>query len=117
MNPQVVSHRWAQQGEPLAGGLSGALLEMRADLLEFVGACGFKTWANNSSPCFCCDCSKDDLFKFPANIATSTWVPRDAAMYNRMVQNSLKTRIVGERQFRDLRGELSFDGRHGGIHS
>lgn len=90
---------------------------MRADLLEFTGACGFKTWSNNDTPCFCCDCAKLDLFKFPANIATSTWVPRDANMYNRMVQRSLVTRTVGEQQFRDLRGELAFDGQHGGTNN
>ena len=36
-------------GAELAGGICGALVEMRADLLEFVGACGFKNWQNTLS--------------------------------------------------------------------
>ena len=81
--------RHARRGHQLAGGYSGALVEMRADLLEFVGACGFKTWADNDNPCFCCTAKKDELFDFPASIAASAWRDRDAAGYNEQVLQAL----------------------------
>eukprot|EP00969_Alexandrium_andersonii_P289998 12818260-Alexandrium_andersonii.AAC.1 len=43
------------------GGYCGALCEMRADLLEFVGALGFKAWPNEAHPCFCCNSHRDTL--------------------------------------------------------
>ena len=81
--------RHARRGQPLAGGYCGAMVEMRADLLEFVGACGFKTWADTSDPCFCCTAEKDDMFNFPPSIAASTWQDRDAATYDEQVQEAL----------------------------
>eukprot|EP00959_Pyramimonas_sp_CCMP1952_P290382 6073741-Pyramimonas_sp.AAC.1 len=38
------------RGFPLAEGLCGALVEMRADLLEFVSALGFRRWDNVLNP-------------------------------------------------------------------
>ena len=65
-------------GTPLAGGHCGALCEMRADLLEIVSACGFKTWQHVENPCFCCTSSKDRLFDFPTSIdgAGEEWSDR-----------------------------------------
>jgi hypothetical protein len=107
--------RWAAQGTDLADGKCGALVEMRADLLEFVGACGFKTWSNCENPCFCCTCSKTELYEFPANVETSAWNQRDAKEYNAMVQRSLFTRVVRKGTFSRLVALLAFDERFGGI--
>lgn len=106
--------RWAQQGLELAGGRCGALCEMRADLLEFTGACGFKNWANNENPCFCCTCPKHELYDFPANMESSQWRPRDAVEYNTMVQRCLFTRVVSRVIFGRLKLCLKFDDRYGG---
>eukprot|EP00969_Alexandrium_andersonii_P350293 15432916-Alexandrium_andersonii.AAC.1 len=66
-------HRANQRGFDLADGRCGALCEMRADLLEFVTACGFKTWSHVKCPCFCCTCVRDSLFDFPARVESSKW--------------------------------------------
>ena len=47
--------QWLRRSTDLAGGKRGALCEMRADLLEYVGACRFKQWSHVEHPCFCCD--------------------------------------------------------------
>ncbi len=101
--------RWAQRGMPIAEGWCGALCEMRADLLEFVSACGFKTWSNLENPCFCCTCKKESLFEFPANLASSTWQKRDAATYNDMVRQSIATTINTVDFLEKLIAELNFE--------
>jgi hypothetical protein len=77
-----------------ADGWCGALCEMRADLLEIVGMCGFKTWSNVLNPCFCCFATKDALFNFPASVESSSWMPKNVAEYNALVRQSLVKRIV-----------------------
>jgi hypothetical protein len=108
--------RFTKRGMFIAQGYCGALCEFRADLLEFVTACGFKTWANVENPCFCCNSKKTELYDFPANIQSSTWQPRDATQYNVMVQNSIyKVRVTSESALERLMLELRFDAAYGGL--
>ena len=101
--------RLRQIGTQLADGRAGALVEMRADLLEIVQACGFKTWSNVKTPCFCCDCSKANLFKFPPCMEASTWEPKDAEKYNEELQTAmLKTVVETPEMLRRLCAELYF---------
>eukprot|EP00969_Alexandrium_andersonii_P007688 335047-Alexandrium_andersonii.AAC.1 len=85
-----------QRGFHLADGFCGALVEMRADLLEFVSACGFKSWSNVENPCFCCTASREQLFDFPPTMDT-TWQPRDRQLYQEMVQKCIMKRVVNSK--------------------
>ena len=108
--------RAARRGFPLAGGYRGALCEMRADLLEFVTAGGFKNWSNLRNPCFCCGTSRDDLFKFPKTMRESIWQPRDKHAYQMMITNSIvKRRIADKRALKLLLRNLRFDEEAGGL--
>ena len=75
-------HEWRSlmRGFPLAEGLCGALVEMRADLLEFVSALGFRRWDNVLSPCFCCNSFRDDVPSRgrPPHPSSSSSSPRGA---------------------------------------
>ena len=86
--------RKEQGGKPLADGHAGALVEFRADLLEFVTACGFKRWSSNDHPCFLCHCNKENLFRFPASISASSWEDRDVASYHQHVERALMRRRI-----------------------
>ena len=68
-------------GQPLAGGYCGVLTEFRADLLEFVSACGFKNWKSNQRPCFLCMATREDWFNFPPSVAACRWELVDDAAY------------------------------------
>eukprot|EP00959_Pyramimonas_sp_CCMP1952_P388619 8143025-Pyramimonas_sp.AAC.1 len=82
--------RAARRGFPLASGMCGALVEMRADLLEFQQSLGFRRWDNLRAPCFCCNCSRDELFSYPLTLDACEWVDKDTAMYDAMVQDAVK---------------------------
>ena len=108
--------RWAKHGEPLAGGRTAALCEMRADLLEFVDACGFRRWDSVENPCFCCTCRRDDCFDFPMSVEACTWEPRSSNVYRKMVHDSVVEReVVTMEQLRELCSIMSFDTPHGGL--
>ena len=100
--------RAALQG-PLAGGFAGALVEMRADLLEFTTALGFKTWANNDKPCFCCSVDKASLYEFPATYRNTRFEPLTAEAFAALVARSLTTVTFDEPSFLQLQRWLSFD--------
>lgn len=105
--------RAAQRGTLIAAGVCGALCEMRADLLEFVGACGFKTWSNADHPCFCCSCERGDLFEFRQ---AKSWLVKDGASYDEMVRRScIKVHVVSSSQLAELIGALCFDERYAGL--
>ena len=89
---------------------------MRADLLEFVSACGFKTWANNDNPCFCCDVAKDQMHEFPPAMRLSKWTPRAAATYDEQVRQSLKhVHIEDDDVLQEVLSCLQWDAKHGGL--
>eukprot|EP00969_Alexandrium_andersonii_P003985 173063-Alexandrium_andersonii.AAC.1 len=71
-----------QRGLPIAEGFCGALVEMRADLLEFVGALGFKNWQHAERPCWCCHATQEGLHNYPDSFDDPWWGRRDAAAYN-----------------------------------
>ena len=100
--------RAALQG-PLAGGFAGALVEMRADLLEFTTALGFKTWANNDKPCFCCSVDKASLYEFPATYRNTRFEPLTAEAFAALVARSLTTVTFDKPSFLQLQRWLSFD--------
>ena len=105
-------------GTPLANGYCGALCEMRADLLEIVTACGFKTWQHVENPCFCCSSTKANLFQFPASIdgATEDWTDRTKVEYEAAILDCMVSRQVDSQE--DLDGLLevmSFGGGFGGL--
>ena len=68
-------------GQELADGFCGAFSEMRADLLEFVGALGFRNWSDVRKPCFLCNATKTKLFEFPASVEATTWELATATSY------------------------------------
>ena len=105
--------RNGQRGQCLAGGRCGALVEMRADLLEYVSALGFKQWQDCDHPCFLCDCSKANLWSFPPSMMVDPpWTNRDEAAYNEAVQDAvLKRLIVSPAMLRQLCSLLWFDAR------
>jgi len=110
------SARQELAGKSLAGGLVGALVEMRADLLEIVGACGFKQWSNVDHPCFLCESSRAQLYEFPINMRAHQWVLRDASSYNHSVQQALmKREITTPAMLRTLADLLWFGPRSGGM--
>ncbi len=114
--PFVDETRANKRGFPLAGDYKGALIEMRADLLEFVGAAGFKTWANNLNPCFCCGAAKSELFAFPTSMKRSRWAPRDSTAYDQMVRNSTaRVEIIERRVLKLLQRKMAFDFDAGGL--
>eukprot|EP00959_Pyramimonas_sp_CCMP1952_P083276 1740596-Pyramimonas_sp.AAC.1 len=82
--PFVDEWRANMRGFPLADGLCAVLVEMRADLLEFVSSLGFRRWDNVLNPCMCCNTPKDDMFNFPLSVDTSTWEEKDAHAYENM---------------------------------
>lgn len=77
--------RACMAGTELANGVCGALYEMRADLLEFTSACGFKTWANTLRPCFLCTVRRTHLHEYPAAFGDSDWSPVGPAEYTEQV--------------------------------
>lgn len=109
--------RAARRGFPIAGGYTGALCEMRADMLEFVTAGGFKSWSNVVNPCLCCGSPKPDLFKFPKkNMKDSIWQPRDKEAYELMLQQSIvKKYIPDKRTLKLLLRNMAFDEDAGGL--
>ena len=111
-------HRLLLRGTPLAQGRVGALVEMRADLLEIVQACGFKTWQNIDSPCFACMTNRDALFSFPASMdsADDSWQDRTAASHQAAIMASIRKRMVNtEEEMVQLREAMSCDGGFGGL--
>ncbi len=108
--------RSAKRGFPLAEGFHRALVGMRADLLEFVGAVGFKQWGNTRNPCFCCGTPKSDLFAFPRTMSESRWAPRDATAYEHMVRNAtVRVQIQDKRMLKLLMRSLRLDADCGGL--
>ena len=89
--------RSAHRNFELADGICCALVEMRADLLEFVGALGFTRWDNVENQCFCCMCNRDSLFDFPATVDASRWADRDASVYSGLCEASVKRVTVKNR--------------------
>ena len=113
--------RHAQCGRWLAEGKCGALVEMRADLLEYVSALGFRQWQDCMRPCFLCDSSRADLFNFPPSITMpAPWRSHDPASYDNAVQQAvLKRRVTTPVLLQRLVGLLRFDLRKGspaGLH-
>lgn len=114
--PFANERRAAKRGLPLAGQFRGALVEFRADLLEFVGAAGFKQWSNNTNPCWCCGSPKSHLYKFPTSMANCIWAPRDSAAYDCMVRNSTKrVHITDKRVLKLLLRQLELNDDAGGL--
>ena len=111
-------HRFPLRGTPLAQGRVGALVEMRADLLEIVTACGFKTWQNVDNPCFACMTNRDALFNFPASMDTAddSWQDRTAASHQAEILASIRKRTVNTKEdMVKLRKAMSCDGGFGGL--
>ena len=105
-------------GTPLADGYCGALCEMRADLLEIVSACGFKTWQHVDNPCFCCTSDKASLFEFPASIdgAGEDWADRTKEGYEAAILDCMVSRQMDSKEDLDgLLAVMSFDGGWGGL--
>eukprot|EP00969_Alexandrium_andersonii_P318977 14091336-Alexandrium_andersonii.AAC.1 len=89
---------------------------MRADLLEFVTACGFKQWSNVTNPCFCCNSRRDDLYNFPASIATASWQQKDAKDYDKRVRaNMLERRVNNSGTLLRLKDALRANEELGGF--
>ena len=104
--------RAAQRGEPIADGYCGALVEMRADLEEFSNSCGFKRSTAVDRPCFCCKCSRETLFDFPANIESSLWEKVDGEAYDAQVRQHIrKCWVTTTAELEALVGALGVDGR------
>ena len=107
--------RQAKAGTALAGGFCGVLVEMRADLLEFWQACGFKNWRSANHPCFCCVAPSEQLWDFPASIAASEWPERDEGVYMEQIDRALVKRNVASRDLlHALVTALKFDTRKDG---
>lgn len=102
--------RFNQRGFPLAEGFVGGLAEYRADLLEFVGALGFKRWQDNVNPCMLCGCAKHQLWDFPKTIGEYNWPDRDPDAYTTMCLRSIHKITVRTRaELKHLMGCMDFD--------
>ena len=91
---------------------------MRADLLEIVSACGFKTWQHVNNPCFCCTSDRDSLFEFPASIdgVGEIWGDRTQEDYEAAILDCMVSRQVDSQEDLDrLLEHMSFGGGHGGL--
>ena len=91
--------RYQLAGTFLADGRCGAMVEMRADLLEIVSALGFAIpWTPGTvpHPCFLCDCAQKELFNFPLTIEAGDdlFVLRDTAEYNARVKEAVLVRNI-----------------------
>ena len=83
---EVGSMRHDLGGGLLADGFAGALTEMRADLLEFVGSLGFtESWSDTTTPCFLCDATIDNIFDMPPSVANCRWSLHDEQAYAKKV--------------------------------
>ena len=106
-------------GSFLADGFCGALVEMRADLLEIIGALGFSTpWVKNAAnPCFMCDCGGEQLFDFPLHFDFDEDSPvqlRGLPEYSKLVAQAVLIRTIESQEVLDkIRELLHFDGRKG----
>ena len=115
-DPFTCPKRIALAGQPLADGYHGALVEMRADILEFVQAVGYKQWSNVLNPCFACGSSRADLYKFPKTMCKSIWCPRDKEAYRTMVAASTTIRHIPDRRtLKILLRCMDFDEKLGGF--
>ena len=100
----------------LADGCVGGLVEYRADLLEFVTAFGFKSWANKINPCFLCGSSKEDLFMFPNSVGECKWPLRGENAFPIMKSRPIKrVRIPNSAALRTLQSRMEFDSKLGGL--
>ena len=94
---------------------------MRADLLEYVSALGFRQWQDCMRPCFLCDSPRADVFRSPPSITMpAPWRSHDPAAYDNAVQQAvLKRRVTTPVLLQRLVGLLRFDLRRGspaGLH-
>ena len=109
------AHRLVKCGQPLAEGLKGALVEMRADLLEFVTACGFVNWRDIDRPCFLCNAPKSDMFNFPPSMDACHWVMMDKKAYQETVEELIvRRRIDTPESLQDLLKHCHFSSKYGG---
>ena len=99
----------ARREGPLAEGLAGALVEMRADLLEFTGALGFKNWDDKLHPCFVCAATLADMYNWPTSIETLVWALKDMAKYMAEVQAATVAIRVDAAQLALLKTKLTTD--------
>ena len=113
--------RYILQGTHLADGKCGAMCEFRADLLEIIGAMGFaQPWSPgiNRHPCFLCECEPGDLHEYPLRIedGDDVFPPRDAAAYQRLLQQSVQEREIVDQDLLDkVISLLHFDSRKQGV--
>ncbi len=108
--PFVDETRFNMRGFELAGGYVGGLIEYTADILEFVGALGFKRWSDNVNPCFICGCPKHALFDFPKTFDAYAWTDRDPGAYQTMCMRSIQKILVSTKaDLRHLMGHMEFN--------
>ena len=116
LNEPLDPDRFDLRGFELAEGHCGALCEARMDLEECCNAMGFQRWSTLERPCFCCDCTQEDLHNYPERVEASRWHRRDAITYNQDCRRAIMVRIVSTVEtLRSLIRELKFDGRTQGF--
>ena len=100
-------------GSLIADGKCGALVELRADLLEIIGALGFaQSWSVKTSPCFLCEVAYEDLYDFPANMQHHDWPLRDAEVYDRKAKAAvIEVEVPSDDLLKKLDSMLKFDHR------
>ena len=103
-------------GTFLAEGRCGAVVEMRADLLEIIGALGFtQSWSDTSHPCFLCETPLANLYDFPVDMAHHDWPLRDLKKYNELAKSAVLIREVKtDEVLHELANKLQFDRRKTG---
>ena len=100
-------------GTFIADGMCGAVVEMRADLLEIIGALGFtQSWSTKSSPCFLCDVEHEHLYDFPVDMCHHDWPLRDMKAYDRKARSAVIVREVATNEvLMELAVLLQYDAR------
>jgi hypothetical protein len=115
-NQKPFSQELRELHRGLPFGKYGALVEYRADLLEYVSCFGFTNWTHVQHPCFCCNASRADMFNFARTLALCPWRPRQRSDFNDDLGACVTKRYVQSRaQLRRLLRCMELSRKYGGF--
>ena len=79
---------------------------MRADLLEYVCALGFRSFSDGIRPCLKCGTTPEDMYNFPATVETASWSMVVQEAYQAQVEASIVCKRCKGADLWLLRSEL-----------
>ena len=91
-------------------GVTGAILHVKGDWMEFSSSLGLPNWATKIAPCPFCDVHKPGLYVLsPFNALSSPWSAVDYLVYEKACSDCEKIVTIGRADYLDILALLHYD--------